>query len=120
MTATEEFAFLLAREFGEEDPYAMMERMPAKTFNAWRQFWRSDPFGAEADWLRNGILAATVANSAPFRGKDSKVASPSDFMPPDPDKKPTGLAAMSESDRIMLMARFAGAKVRRLGIAGQT
>ncbi len=109
MSPTEEFAFLLALELGVEDPYAMLARMPATTFGAWRQFWRKFPFGPGSRWLQSSQIQATIANSAPFRGKDAKALSPGDFMPPDPDAKRVRMP--SEHDRIMIGARAMGATV---------
>ena len=111
MSATEDFAFLLALELGITDPYAMMRKMPATTFNAWRQFWRRHPFGPEGNWLQNGTLAAVVMNSNPFGGKDSKAVGVADFMPPDPDRKKTAMESMNESDRLVLAARMMGARI---------
>lgn len=110
MSAVEEFAFLLALQLGLPDPHAMMAAMPAAVFNGWRQFWQKEPFGPHADWLRNGLLAATVANSNPFRGKDALPAKIDDFMPPDPDKKRA--APLSEHDRLLIGARAMGATIQ--------
>lgn len=109
MTATEEFAFLLALELGEENPHAMMARMPAETFRAWQQCWQKYPFGAHGEWIRNAQLQCTIANFAPFRGKDAKVFEVADFMPPDPAAK--AKPGLSEHDRLMLGARAMGARV---------
>jgi hypothetical protein len=56
-------------------------RMTAREMDEWRAYARIEPFGEERDDLRMGTIAATVANSAPFRKKGSKAFKPSDFFP---------------------------------------
>ena len=65
-----------------------MELMAAEMLDPQSQ-WRED--------LRMGILASTVANCAPFRGKDAKTFKPDDFIPSFvPKKKQTAKEIMAQ------------------------
>lgn len=55
-----------------------------------------EPRGEYRADLRAGIIASTVANSAPFRSKTAKVFGPADFIPKlGPQKKKTGKEIMA-------------------------
>lgn len=57
----------------------MQERLNAREFAEWIAYWNIEPWGEERADLRAGIIAATVANAAPFRSGRSFAAS--EFMP---------------------------------------
>lgn len=76
------FAFRLAAHLRQPDPYAMLATMPAWLFNEWFEFSLLEPFGAEVDDHRFGMIAAQIAN---FAGKQlapwAAARQPSDFFP---------------------------------------
>ncbi len=47
----------------------------------WMTFFAIEPWGSEIGWYQTGIIAATIANSAPNRKKSAKAARPADFIP---------------------------------------
>lgn len=59
----------------------MRDRMPAWLAAEWRLFAAREPWGFDAEWDRAGVVAASVCNANPFRGKDSKPVKPEDFKP---------------------------------------
>lgn len=68
----------------------MLATMPAWLFNEWFQFSLLEPFGAEVEDHRAGMVAATIAN---FAGKQLApgvaARKPSDFFPsriPEPEE----------------------------------
>lgn len=54
-------------------------RCDSREFAEWLAFYRIDPFGEQRADLRNGILAALVANA--MRRSGQQPAKPEDFMP---------------------------------------
>ncbi len=58
------------------------QRMSAREFGWWAEFYRQEPFGDTRGDVQAGIVAATVANMAGrTRTQQSGAASPSDFVP---------------------------------------
>ncbi len=53
--------------------------MRYKEFVEWMAFYQSEPFGEEANYLRAGIVASTIANCN--RGEKQEPFSATDFMP---------------------------------------
>lgn len=47
----------------------------------WLQFYEVEPWGAEVEFLRTGVVASAVVNAAPNRKPGAKAAMPQDFMP---------------------------------------
>ncbi len=58
----------------------LQQRIDAREFTEWIAYWNVEPWGEERADLRAGIIAATVANCAPFR-KSQRPFAPSEFMP---------------------------------------
>jgi len=56
----------------------MLQRMSSSEFFEWMVLEQVEPFGEQADYLRAGIIAATLANV--HRGKDHPPYKPQDFM----------------------------------------
>lgn len=54
--------------------------MDSREFAEWMAYYAISPFGDDRADMRNGIVAATVANAAPFR-KGGKTFEATDFMP---------------------------------------
>ena len=59
----------------------LRREMSWREFTGWLAFDALEPFGEPRADLRAGIVAATVANSRPFRAKHSSSAKPEDFIP---------------------------------------
>jgi hypothetical protein len=59
----------------------MLEEIPVGIWWEWCAFAGIEVFGSEADFLKAGIIASTVANTARNPKKKAKPYQPSDFMP---------------------------------------
>lgn len=74
----------------------MMRRISYSEFIEWMILENIEPFGERGDYLRAGIIAATIANVN--RGKDQPAYSPLDFMPvikePEPAQTAEEISAM--------------------------
>lgn len=57
----------------------LQQRMSSREFSQWMAFSRLEPFGDERADLRNGIIAATIANTNLKKGQ--KPYTPLDFIP---------------------------------------
>jgi hypothetical protein len=86
----------------------MLAEMPASLFNEWRAYYDRFPFGPEWDWFRGGMLLSTISNM--FRGKDSPVAKPEDYMPSEKKLKPK-IKKADSSRRFKAFATAARAKI---------
>lgn len=71
--------FRLALALGEENPDAMLARMPLPMLYRWMAYYKAEPFGEERADLRAGVIASTIANAN--RGKGQRAYKPSEFMP---------------------------------------
>lgn len=102
--------FRLALEFGCTVA-DLEDRLSESELHEWAAFYRLEPFGASAAWLRHGHLCAVIVNAisnaarAIAGGKRSAGAGarPDDFLP-------AGLrarASISASDRVRLGLRAA-------------
>jgi hypothetical protein len=67
--------------FGIIDPEWFYNTIPARILNEWEAYHQIDPWGEERADLRNGVLASTMVNIAPFRKRSAPTAKPTDFMP---------------------------------------
>lgn len=76
-----------------------------------------EPFGYRVDWLRFGVLAATIANSAP-RKKGSKPFTPEDFMP-NPKRGLKRPRKQSAEDMKEIMMGLAGKGIKRPGASSR-
>ena len=66
----------------------MLESITWEQFSEWHEYAQLEPFGAERDDLRAGIIASTIANAN--RTKKTRPFKATDFMPhfgPEPDRK---------------------------------
>lgn len=66
---------------GIPDPELFRGVLPAATWERWQAFAEVEPFGALAEELRAGKVAAAIYNAAPFRAKGSSAISPTEFVP---------------------------------------
>ncbi len=57
----------------------MLNRISSRELAEWWEYYQLEPFGEERADLRNGIVAATIANVN--RGKGKRAKKPQDFMP---------------------------------------
>lgn len=56
-----------------------MSVMPVQEYNRWMIIEQEEPFGEYGEWLRTGMVIASLANI--HRGKDQAMFMPLDFMP---------------------------------------
>jgi hypothetical protein len=56
----------------------LLDRIDSKELTEWQSYYLIEPFGEERADLRSGVLASIMSNA--WRGKNSQVTSPSDFM----------------------------------------
>lgn len=56
----------------------MLSRMSSSEFSEWMAYAQIEPFGEERQDVRQAIIACTVANSVPRKGRPYTV---NDFMP---------------------------------------
>lgn len=74
------------------DVDAMLEGLSATQLAEWEAFYTLEPWGADVDDHRAGIVAAAVANMAGKQMRKGKVAVPSDYFPSRlPKPRPDGL-----------------------------
>ncbi len=66
---------------------ALEDEISRGQFQQWGVFFETEPWGSDVEFLRAGIVASAVLNSAPNRRPGSKAASPKDFMPKDPENE---------------------------------
>lgn len=59
----------------------MLEEIPSSLFMEWMAYYNLEPFGTMQGYYQAGIISSTFVNANPFRGKDSKSVSPTDFIP---------------------------------------
>lgn len=59
----------------------MLDLISEDLFTEWMAYYNMEPFGSLQGFLRAGIIASTIVNANPFRGKNSKSVSPMDFVP---------------------------------------
>ena len=82
--------------------------MTSAQWLGWQAFDAIEPFGDRRADLRNGILAALLANI--FRSKDAPIKKPEDFMPFEPKAVPAPVSTKTLSQQIR--AVFSGFKRR--------
>lgn len=82
----------------------LLDTLSARELGEWMAFYVVEPWGSETDFMRSGIVASTIANTA-RDPKKRRAFTPADFMPKfgKPRKTPEKLKAE-------LMAFVAGAK----------
>lgn len=59
----------------------LLHRISSRELSEWMAYYRIEPFGQEARWLRTGVIASTIANVNRNEKKRSKPFEPSDFIP---------------------------------------
>jgi hypothetical protein len=64
-------------KFGEEDPFALMERMPQRVFRLWQLFWQREPWGGFQDDLRFAKVLRVL--DLTYRGGEAQA--PHEFFP---------------------------------------
>lgn len=71
----------------------------------WYAFYKTEPFGYDAEWLRAGVISSVMANT--HRVKSAKAYKPEDFMPQPLklDKKQTVEEQKTELDNILNWAK---------------
>jgi len=57
------------------------EELTPIQLNEWVEFSNREPFGVDIDFLGHAIVAASVINMSPNRGKKAKAISPKDLIP---------------------------------------
>jgi len=62
---------------GEENPDALLDRLPAAVFDGWLTYYTVEPFGPRAEQLRAGLLCSTAHNGL-FGGER---VTPATFFP---------------------------------------
>lgn len=75
------FAYRLCLELGIWDVDALLETIPDWQLREWAAFFSMEPWGAEIEFVRSGIIASTIVNASPNRKRGSKQATPYDFVP---------------------------------------
>ncbi len=87
-----------AAHFRRPDVDAMLAELTPEQLAEWDEFCRLEPWGYGFERENFGIVAAMIANAAPFRGKGCPVFSPGMFDPhhaelnPAPREKPPEVA----------------------------
>lgn len=91
--------------------------MTVEEFQKWLMLEQLEPFGEYGEWLRTGLVAATMANIN--RGKNQAAFTPQDFMPEafHPRKKPETpetmkskwIAIMHAQNNVVALRERAGA-----------
>ena len=97
--------FRLASLLGWADVDELEDSISENCLQEWSQFYSLEPWGSDPQWLRTGVVAATVVNTSANRRPNSKPAEPLDFMPQ--SMKPD-LGLDSKRIREEFMGAFAG------------
>jgi hypothetical protein len=71
----------------------MLARMGCDEYAYWLAMAELDPFGGDRGDFQAAIVAATVANSNPYRDKNARPISPADFLPAWVPKPPESVQA---------------------------
>ena len=87
---------------------ALLAEIRYSQLREWSAFFAIEPWGAEVEWARTGVIASTVFNMSPSRKPRSKPMSPSDFMPEFEIAKP-GKPAKPLAKGVADVAKFAAA-----------
>ena len=77
-------------------------RMSSRELTEWMAFFRLEPWGAEVEDWRTGLIAATIANANRDPKKRRKPYEPQDFMPRR-DSPPQAEQDWQEQARILEM-----------------
>ena len=87
---------------------ALLDKITDHQFREWRAFFGLEPWGAEAEWCRTGVVASTVFNMSPNRKPRSKPMTPGDFMPGFEFAESAKSAKPSKVLRLAVAAAFGG------------
>ncbi len=77
----------------------LMSRISAAELRRWRILEQIEPFGERAEYFRAGLICAVLVNGNPYRSKDAKTVTASDFMP----QFDAPVAQAAEEQRSILM-----------------
>lgn len=80
----------------------LLRRMSSRELSEWMAFFRLEPWGAEIEDWRFGMLASVIANANRDPKKRRKPYEPQDFMP-QRDKPPADDQSWEEQARILEM-----------------
>lgn len=74
----------------------LLDRMTIEEFHMWIMLEHLEPYGEYGEWLRSGLVCATMANIN--RGKNQRAFTPQDFMPEafSPRKKTETVKSMKD------------------------
>jgi hypothetical protein len=90
----------------------MLAAMTARQIAEWWAYYCIEPWGPEQEWMRAGIIAATVANCAGGKKRGGGAFKPSDFMPP-----PVGPVEMPKNQSVAemraMLEQIAGKPIKR-------
>lgn len=98
----------------------MLSELTASQFAEWEAFASIEPFGPLREEYRFGAIAATIANAAPFRGKNAKVFRPSDFSDPLAADRPAPTAADVAAKANAFFTGIGGLQFGRNGKVAET
>jgi hypothetical protein len=99
-----QFAFALALALGYRHPDALLSEITSRQLAEWGAYFDLHPWGGEADDLRAGVVAATVANFAGREMKKGQHLSPRDFFP-ERGAKPQEAPSVAEKVRAFFRKR---------------
>jgi hypothetical protein len=88
---------------GYAHPDHLLAKLTSRQVSEWWAYDTLEPFGERVDWLRMGVLAATIVNCTP-RKKGSKAAKPEDFIPPEVRTPKVGHKQSVNDMKSLLMA----------------
>jgi flagellar basal body rod protein FlgC len=59
----------------------LLQRVDSRELTEWMAFYKLEPWGAEIEDYRTGVVASTIANANRDSKRKSKPFQPKDFMP---------------------------------------
>ena len=72
---------MLTAHLGCKSVRECKQNVDSREFTRWIAYYSINPFGEYRGDVQAGIIAATIANANPYRGKNAKPLQPSDFFP---------------------------------------
>lgn len=84
---------------GYPHPDHLLKGLSSPQLSELLAYYGLEPFGERTEFLRTGIVAATIANVN--RGKGQKAFSPEDFMPKEPKIEKPQIQTVEEQKSIL-------------------
>lgn len=84
---------------GYPHPDYLLELLDSRQISEWMAYYAIEPFGQYPEYLRAGIIAATIANV--HQGKKGRRFTAEDFMPKEPSASRPKKQSVAEMKAIM-------------------